>query len=356
MNGGITELTIRTGSPYPVWVGEGLLRDCGELLARRTVPCTVFLVSDDVVAPLYMERTAQAFAAAGFTVVRHMFPHGEAHKTPETLMQLVEHMAQVGLTRADIAAALGGGVTGDLTGFAASVYQRGIRCVQLPTTVLAAVDSSVGGKTAVDLPAGKNLMGSFWQPFAVICDCETFATLPPAVYADGLAEAVKYGVLCDPALFARFEGFSRGDATADLIARCISIKEQYVAGDETDHGKRQFLNLGHTPAHAIEKCSGYAVSHGSAVAAGMVLMARASERLGYAAEAFSDRLAALLARFGLPTHTDFTARQLSDAAVSDKKRRGDTLTLVMPRAIGDCVLVPVKMEELERIFEAGIDG
>ena len=354
MNGGPERLMIHTGTPYPVLIGNGLLSDCGSLFSKISAPCRVMLVSDDTVAALYGDRVERALTAAGFSVSRFVFPHGEQSKTPETFVALVNAMAEAGLTRSDLAAALGGGVTGDLTGFAASAYLRGIRYVQLPTTVLAAVDSSVGGKTAVDLPAGKNLMGSFWQPSAVICGCDTFGTLPEPVFADGLAEAIKYGVLCDPELFEQFEAFSRGQDMTQIAARCVRIKEAYVVGDETDRGRRQYLNLGHTPAHAIEACSGYTISHGRAVAIGMAMMARASEKLGFAKAPFAERLSALLKKQGLPVSTSFSAEQLAAAAVSDKKRRGDRITLVMPLAIGDCCLYPVEIERLKDFFEAGL--
>ena len=376
-------LTINAERPYPVFVGSGLLDDCGRLLwedcgllTGEGGSCKALLVSDDTVASLYGDRVKQSLTGAGFTVHRFVFPHGEQSKSLGMLAALVNEMALNGLTRSDLVVALGGGVTGDLAGFAASVYLRGIRHVQIPTTVLAAVDSSVGGKTAVDLPAGKNLMGTFWQPAAVICDCDTFATLPENVFADGLAEAVKYGVLCDPELFENFEHFSRGRDMTDLVARCIQIKESHVAGDETDHGKRQFLNLGHTAAHAIEVCSQYAVSHGRAVAIGMAMMARAAERMGLAkgmsegqsavseggpaeqpkaaGKSLSQRLEALLKKFGLPVSTGLTAEQLAKAALSDKKRRGDSITLVMPLAVGDCVLYPIEIKDLECVFRAGI--
>ena len=357
----LIKLIIHTDRPYPVFAGHGLLENCGRLLredcglpAEAGGLCKVMLVSDDTVAGLYADRVKESLEAAGFEVSRFVFPHGEKSKSFGMLMTLVNELALKGFTRRDLAAALGGGVTGDLAGFAASVYLRGIRYVQMPTTVLAAVDSSVGGKTAVDLPAGKNLAGSFWQPSAVICDCDTFDTLPENIFADGLAEAVKYGLLRDPELFEEFERFTRGRDLTDLAARCIQIKEEYVTGDETDHGKRQFLNLGHTPAHAIEACSGYTVSHGRAVAIGMAMMARAAEKLGLAKEPFAARLEALLKKFGLPVSTGLPAKQLAEAAGADKKRRGDSITLVMPRAIGDCVLYTVKVEDLEDVFRAGL--
>ena len=253
-------------------------------------------------------------------------------------------------------AALGGGVTGDMAGFAAAVYLRGIRCVQLPTTLLAAVDSSVGGKTAVDLTAGKNLAGAFSQPAAVLCDTDCLKSLPAAVFADGAAEAIKTGVLCDETLFALFED---GTLTADpgeVIARCIAYKAGVVERDEKELGERKLLNLGHTVGHAIEKCSGFTIPHGHAVAAGLAIMARSAEALGWTEEPLAERIAACLERNGLPTGTDYTAEALAQAALSDKKRAGDTITVVVPRRIGECELKKLPVRELPGLIAAGLEG
>ena len=253
-------------------------------------------------------------------------------------------------------AALGGGVTGDMAGFAAAVYLRGIRYVQLPTTLLAAVDSSVGGKTAVDLAAGKNLAGAFCQPAAVLCDTDCLKTLPPDVFADGAAEAVKTGVLADPSLFTLFED---GTLTADpgaVIARCVQYKAGVVERDEKEQGERKLLNLGHTVGHAIEKCSGYTIPHGHAVAAGLAVIARAAERLGWTEGPIAERIAVCLAKNGLPTGTDFPAETLAEAALSDKKRAGGDITLVVPRAIGRCELKTLPVAELLPVIRAGLEA
>ena len=256
----------------------------------------------------------------------------------------------------DCVAALGGGVTGDMAGFAAAVYLRGIRYVQLPTTLLAAVDSSVGGKTAVDLTAGKNLAGAFCQPAAVICDTDCLKTLPPDVFADGAAEAVKTGVLSDEALFALFED---GTLTADpgeVIARCVAYKAGVVERDEKEQGERKLLNLGHTVGHAIEKCSGYVIPHGHAVAAGLAVIARAAEALGWTEESLAARITACLSKNGLPTGTDYSAEALAEAALSDKKRAGGDITLVVPRKIGHCELRKVPVADLLPIIRAGLEA
>ena len=243
-----------------------------------------------------------------------------------------------------------------MAGFAAAVYLRGIRYVQLPTTLLAAVDSSVGGKTAVDLTAGKNLAGAFCQPAAVICDTDCLKTLPPDVFADGAAEAVKTGVLSDEALFALFED---GTLTADpgeVIARCVAYKAGVVERDEKEQGERKLLNLGHTVGHAIEKCSGYVIPRGHAVAAGLAVIARAAEALGWTEESLAARITACLSKNGLPTGTDYSAEALAEAALSDKKRAGGDITLVVPRKIGHCELRKVPVADLLPIIRAGLEA
>lgn len=344
---------VKASIEYDVHIGRGLLDKAGEYIGAFTKPCTAVLVMDDTVAGIYGERVKTSLKNAGFSTLEFVFPNGEDSKSLSTLSQLVEFMAAQKVTRSDIVVAFGGGVTGDLAGFAAAVYLRGIRCVQLPTTLLAAVDSSVGGKTAVNLGAGKNLCGAFHQPSLVICDCDTFETLPPETFAAGMAEAVKYGVLTDGALFEKFETVPNKGELEDIVARCIAHKRDIVEEDEHDTGLRQLLNLGHTPAHAIEALSDFGVAHGHAVAIGMVMMARASEKLGFAKEEMSKRLLQVLKLHALPTETEFGAKEMAQAALSDKKRQGGTITLVMPVKIGETVLHKIPVEELERYFEAG---
>ena len=251
---------------------------------------------------------------------------------------------------------VGGGVVGDLAGFAAATILRGVDFVQIPTTLLAQVDSSVGGKVAIDLHAGKNLAGAFCQPAAVICDTDCLKTLPPDVFADGAAEAVKTGVLSDEALFALFED---GTLTADpgeVIARCVAYKAGVVERDEKEQGERKLLNLGHTVGHAIEKCSGYVIPHGHAVAAGLAVIARAAEALGWTEESLAARITACLSKNGLPTGTDYSAEALAEAALSDKKRAGGDITLVVPRKIGHCELRKVPVADLLPIIRAGLEA
>lgn len=335
---------------HDVLIAPGLLAQSGTRLAECITPCTTLVVTDENVAPLYADTLMQSLRDAGFTPSLRVLPAGESTKCGAQYLALLETMAELELTRSDLVVALGGGVIGDLAGFAAATYLRGIAVAQVPTTLLAAVDSSVGGKTAIDLAAGKNLAGAFHQPIRVICDPNTFTTLPPEQLAAGMAEAIKYGVLFDAELF---DALSRG-APADMtaaVARCVALKQDVVARDFTDRGERQLLNLGHTFGHAIEACSRYTVLHGEAVAIGMVMAARAALHLGVAKTDFTAPLTTALTAAGLPTKTEYSPAALTAAALHDKKRKGGTVSLVLPVEIGHCVLHPFPVDELGKLME-----
>jgi len=309
------------------------------LTAQVKKPCRVMLVSDDIVYALYGGTVKQSYENAGFAVHSFVFPNGERAKNMDTLAELLEAMAGEGITRADLVVALGGGVTGDLAGFAAAAYLRGVPYVQIPTTFLAAIDSSVGGKTGVNLAAGKNLAGAFHQPIAVFCDPDVFATLPPEVFRDGLCEAVKYGCIADRALFDTLAG-DIDQELENIVATCVDIKRVLVEKDEFDKGERQLLNFGHTPGHAIEKQSGYKISHGHAVGMGMVIMGGA----------FAGQIQALLQSHGIDTRCPYSAKELAEAALSDKKRSGGKISLVRLKTIGEAYLHEINVTELENHF------
>lgn len=347
---------VNAGRPYNVTVGSGLLPRLGSLVCETVPPCRAAIVTDSNVAPLYLEKTGESLRSAGFSVSSFVFPAGEKNKNLQTLSDILEFLAESGLTRGDCIFALGGGVTGDMSGFAAGCYLRGIRFVQLPTTLLAAVDSSVGGKTAVDLRAGKNLAGLFIQPSAVICDTDCLSTLSDRLFADGLAEAIKTGILFDPELFAMCDNAREKADVSEIIARCVRHKARIVTEDEFEKGPRKLLNLGHTPAHAIEKLSGYRISHGSAVAVGTVIMARAAERLGFCTKPCAAEIALTMLSNGLPVSLSVTPEELAKAALSDKKRDGDQITLVLPEEIGRCTLESFPVSELCEVFRAGMEG
>ena len=349
------EIRVNTTPAYTVTIGPGLLGTCGRKLAEIVPPCHMAVVTDSTVGPLYLETVRDSLAAAGYAVSAYTFPAGEESKNFTTLSAILEFLAAEHLTRTDCLVALGGGVVGDMAGFAAACYLRGIQYVQMPTTLLSAVDSSVGGKTAIDLKAGKNLAGAFLQPAAVLCDTDCLKSLPPAVFADGAAEAVKTAVLADPGLFNCVEsGMLNVLDPAEMIAGCVAYKAGVVERDEKEQGERKLLNLGHTVGHAIEKCSGYAIPHGHAVAAGLAIIARASAKLGWMPDARdAHRICAALKDLDLPVSTEFSPEMLAEAALADKKRAGDSITIVVPREIGACELKKMPVTELLPVIRAG---
>lgn len=348
-------IDVKAQKPYQVIIGRRLLNQVGERLRPHAPPCKVALISDDQVYLRYGKTVRQSLSQAGYTVLPYPFSHGEQAKSVERAAAIWAFLSEHTFTRGDLLVALGGGVTGDLTGFAAACYLRGMAYVQIPTTLLAAVDASVGGKTAVNLPAGKNLVGAFWQPDAVLCDCDTFDTLPPEHYKSGIAESLKYGVLCDRALFDTIAYGDMASGIEDVVSRCVAIKAEIVAGDERDVGNRQLLNLGHTPAHGMEALSGYAIPHGHAVAVGMCIMAHAAEKMGVCAQGVADEIAVALAKHGLPTACDYTPDALAAAAMGDKKRVGGRITLVLPEAVGMCRLQSVDVAALADVFRMGME-
>ncbi len=338
---------LNVSRAYDVLIGPGLLARCGREMANVVRPCRAAVITDDTVRARYGERVASALREAGFEPFLWSFPSGESKKTMRTLADALEWLCGIHLSRSDVVVALGGGVPGDLAGFAAAVYGRGTRFVQLPTTLLAAVDSSVGGKTAVDLQGGKNMAGAFHQPEIVLCDTDVLRELPRELVRDGSAEMIKYGVLADEKLFESMRSGAWRESMEQTVARCVSIKRDYVAQDERDENGRRFLNLGHTFGHAVEKCSGFTVTHGQGVAIGMVMAARAA---GMDQTPLEDACRAC----GLPTRCPYPAEQLAEAALSDKKRRGKSITLVLPEAIGRCRLETVPVEDLNAWFLRGM--
>lgn len=344
---------VKAGRPYEVFIGRGLMEAAGgmivEALGGKRMAA---ILTDDTVDALYGARVEQALSESGLRTCRFAMPHGEAHKTLATWEKMLAFLSEQGMTRTDAVVALGGGVPGDVAGFAAASYQRGVALIQIPTTLLAMIDSSVGGKTGVDLGGLKNQVGAFHQPRLVLIDPDVLSTLPAATLADGAAEAVKYGVLGDTELFERL---SRSGWTADaewVIERCVTAKAALVAADERDTGSRQLLNLGHTLGHAIEKCSDFRFSHGQAVAVGMIYAARIARSMGLCGPEVEAGIAAALTAGGLPLAAPYGAAELAAAAMADKKRAGGEITLVLPREIGRCELVRVPvadMEELARV-------
>ena len=273
-------INVEANKKYDVVVGSGLLNSCGEMIKAITGVCRAAVITDSNVSKLYLDRVMKNLVKSGFETDSFEFKAGESSKNIETLSEILEFLAANNYTRTDIIVALGGGVVGVIAGFAASVYLRGVRFVQLPTTMLAMVDSSVGGKTAIDLRAGKNLAGAFYQPEIVLADTDTLKTLNKEELANGYAESIKYGAIFDKELFELFDSEISDEMLEKAIAKCVEHKARVVKNDEFDHGERKLLNLGHTIGHAIENCSGYTIPHGHAVAMGMAMIARASEKMG----------------------------------------------------------------------------
>lgn len=330
---------------YPVWIGPGLLADHARWRATLRGRHAL-VISNTTVAPLYLDRVAEGLD--GLTWSSFQLDDGEAHKTFANVGRALEALAQLGATRDACVVALGGGVVGDLAGFSAACWMRGIDFIQMPTTLLAMVDSSVGGKTGVNLPAGKNLVGAFHQPRAVVADTSTLTTLPDREYRAGLAEVVKGAAIGDPAFFAWLEQHAAAlnarepAPLIDAIARKVSYKAGVVARDETEQGERALLNLGHTFGHALETAGKYKVLlHGEGVAIGMLLAARLSERLGMGEPADTARLQRLLTSLGLPTAipAGMDPEQLLALMRLDKKNLAGTLRLILWRGIGRAEIV-----------------
>lgn len=346
------KITVHASGTYDILIDKGSLSGIGQALRERFKPCTIAILSDDKVFPLYGGTVTDALEAAGFRTVAHVIPNGEQSKTLDNVTAFIDCMVRSQVTRTDMVLALGGGVVGDMAGFAAAIYLRGIPYIQVPTTLLAAVDSSVGGKTAVDISAGKNLVGAFHQPALVYLDTETLNTLDPSVLRDGFAEVIKYGIILDSNLFRTVATPGTFDLTK-VIARCIEIKRDVVEQDEFDKGLRGLLNFGHTFGHAIEKLSGFTITHGSAVARGMIIAAKAARVYGFTD--YTDTITKVVKDYGFETDCPFKADELYSVILSDKKRSGADITLVLPKQIGACTLEKMPAQQvLELMKKAGL--
>ena len=349
------KIGIKTHKPYDVLIGSGLLTECGEYLRsvlKKTVK--VALISDSTVWKLYGSLTESSLQKAGFETIHYVFPAGESSKSAETYLGILNFLAENELTRTDALVALGGGVTGDMTGFVAATYLRGIAYIQIPTTLLAMVDSSVGGKTAIDLPAGKNLVGAFYQPKLVLCDLDTLNSLPESIFCDGCAEVIKYSVLYDPELFEYLSVAGLQFNREKVVSRCVEWKRDVVAEDEFDVSARQKLNLGHTIGHAIELRSDFKVTHGQAVAAGIAIIAKAGVATGYSDDDIYRKVKALLKEFKLSSTTEYSAQNLYTSTLADKKRAGNTINLIIPKTIGCCSIVPMPVERMLSFIKEGL--
>ena len=345
------KLTVNVNDKYDILIEKGLLSQCGSLVSDVLGGKKIVLISDTNVFPLYGEGVKSSLQAQGYTVYDFIFAAGEASKKPSTVIEMVEFMAEQGLTRNDGVVALGGGVCGDMAGFAAAIYLRGIKFVQIPTSLLSQVDSSVGGKTGVDLPQGKNLCGAFHQPSLVIIDPDVLETLSPHYFSDGMGEVIKAGCIKSADLFERLENENPKDFIEDLIYECLDIKRKVVENDEKEQGERALLNFGHTCGHAIEKLWSFeTVSHGEAVGIGMVMASRAGESIGITQPGTADRIERVLIKNNMKTSDTHTTSQIVEAMNADKKRTGSGIKFAMLKCIGESFIYPVKNEDIPKMF------
>lgn len=347
-------VSVSASQKYDVIIGDNLLSDLGKYAAKIQPNCTVVIISDTNAWPLYGNCAVSSISSAGLAQIHFVIPAGESSKNAKTYLEIVNFLAENKITRSDLIIALGGGVVGDITGFAAATYLRGLSYLQVPTTLLAMVDSSVGGKTAIDLPAGKNLLGAFKQPSLVLCDISTLSTLPESVFIDGCAEVIKYGMLYDAELVQYLMTTGLNFDRELVITKCVTYKRDVVQEDEFDVGARQKLNFGHTIGHAIESMSNFQITHGMAVAAGMSIVTKAAFNKKLCSEATYQTLTKLLERFNLPIETYYSAHELYTSALSDKKRSGGSVNLIIPRTIGDCDILSLPVIELTSFIEAGL--
>ncbi|TMO06564.1 3-dehydroquinate synthase [Pseudoalteromonas sp. S327] len=340
------ELTVNLDErSYPIFIGQSVLQDNGRLV-HHIGDCRPIIITNDTVAPLYLQGLLDSLA--DLDPLSFVIPDGEQYKSLEWFEKISAFLLQNNCGRDTCLIALGGGVIGDLTGFVAACYQRGVPFIQIPTTVLSQVDSSVGGKTAVNHPLGKNMIGAFYQPQAVFIDTNSLHTLPEREFAAGMAEVIKYGLIYDTELFAfieqNVEKLQQLDEASlqHIIYRCCEIKALIVAQDEKENGLRALLNLGHTFAHAIEAQMGYGVwLHGEAVATGMVLAAKLAHTRGDLSQTEVDRIVTLLKLYNLPTEipSEMTAEQFLMHMRKDKKNKKGTIRFILPTQFGQCALV-----------------
>lgn len=342
---------VNASKNYDVIIGERVRSLLPEKIRELFKNAKVMIVTDSKVASLHLEKIRLLLDENKIENDSFIFPEGEKSKSPETLFELLELLAEKRFTKSDILLALGGGVTGDLTGLAAAMFLRGVHIIQMPTTLLSAVDSSVGGKTAVNLKAGKNLAGVFNQPELVLCDTSLLETLEEETFADGMAEVIKYGVLADEALFDKVKDGNVKKSLEEIIARCVEIKRDIVGEDEFDKGKRQLLNFGHTLGHAIEAESNFEISHGTAVAMGMVLAAEISYKNKLTEVNLTEEIKEACEKNLLSTACPYELKRLASFAGSDKKISGKTISFIVPERMGKCVGVKMGLSEFSRMLE-----
>lgn len=339
----IQTIRVKTSSEYDVLIGENLIQDVGSLVGNISQQCKVALITDDVVDGIYSAVVTSSLEKCGFNVKKFVFPHGEQSKNLSTYSQIICFLADNEFTRTDMVLALGGGVTGDMAGFAAATFLRGLNYVQVPTTLLAQVDSSVGGKTAVDLVQGKNLVGAFKQPKLVICDTNILQTLPTEIFIDGMGEVAKYAIL-DKKVFDLINDAKY--SIQKLVYLCIDYKRKIVECDEFEGGNRKLLNLGHTVAHGIERLSNYCISHGRAVAMGLKIILNASLKHGFINADQHKKMNTVIEKCVGEQTLDYEIEQICKASLTDKKRNGETISLITIHGVDDCREQKIKVDNM----------
>lgn len=344
-------LNVKVGKGYNIFIEKCLMSSCGKYIKEVSNAAKVCLISDTNVYKIYGNTVEEQLRAVGYDFYTYVFDAGEESKTTATVISMVEFMAEKGLARNDLVVALGGGVCGDMAGFAAAIYLRGIDFVQIPTSLLAQVDSSVGGKTAVDLPQGKNLCGAFHQPVLVLIDPNTLDTLTPHFFSDGMAEVIKTGCIKSASLFEKTEKQNAKDIIDDIIFECVGIKAGVVERDEKEHGERALLNFGHTSGHAIEKLHNFTtISHGEAVGIGMVMITKAGEANGITEKGTCKRIANVLKKYNLMTEDSNTLQDIIACMNADKKRTADSINFVLLSKIGESFTQKIKNEDIPKFF------
>lgn len=346
-------VTVNCSSNYDVVIGKGILDETGRL-TKQVCPKAqkVLIVSESNVAPLYMDRVKSSLTGEGFAVFEYVFEAGEQSKNIASISGMWGVMASNGFTRTDIVLALGGGVTGDMAGFAAATFLRGIKVIQVPTSLLAMVDACIGGKTGIDLPQGKNQVGAFHQPSIVIEDTSCLDTLPDSVFTEGMGEVLKYAYIMDTELYEILSGAENkadirknSNLIEDIIARCAYDKAYVIGEDENDNGLRQTLNFGHTVGHVIERDSNFTLAHGVCVAKGMGIIIRASVLSGKLDKDKADKMISLIEAYGLPSEDDITPEEAREGVLNDKKKRGDTISVILVTDIGRSEICKMNADE-----------
>ena len=359
------KIHVTASEDYDVIIGSGILKDTGSIV-RDVLPkaSKILIVSDTNVAPLYMDKVKASIEEAGISTYEYVFEAGERSKNIESVAGMWDLMAKEGFTRTDAVAALGGGVAGDMGGFAAATFLRGIKVIQIPTSLLAMVDSSVGGKTGIDLPVAKNQVGAFLQPAVVIEDTDCLKTLSPDLFTEGMGEVIKYAFIMDLPLYdllrkiadeGKAEELSADtDNLTSVIKACVADKAYVIANDEFDTGLRQILNFGHTVGHVIEARSDFSLAHGVCVAKGMGIVTDAAVKAGTCDIDEASKMKDLIEAYGLPSSDDISAEDAAEGAMNDKKKRGDTLSLIVVNEIGKASIVKMTSEEYLAFLKKGL--